>query len=119
MPTPNQFHTTSDFYGVLFHELGHWTGNKKRLARDMSGRFGDEQYAAEELVAELTAALLCGVHSIDAEPRDEHAKYIKSWIKVLKNDKRAFITASSYAQKAADFLLDNSVMLQTAAGEVA
>jgi antirestriction protein ArdC len=65
---------------------------------------GDAGYAMEELVAEITAAFLCADLGITRETRDDHAAYIASWLKVLKNDKRAIFTAASHAQKAADYL---------------
>jgi antirestriction protein ArdC len=58
----------------------------------------------EELVAELGAAVLCADLSLTPEPRDDHAAYIASWLKVLKNDRRAIFTAAAHAQRAADFL---------------
>ncbi len=58
----------------------------------------------EELVAELGAALLSADLGLTPEPRDDHAAYIASWLKVLKDDKRAIFTAASHAQRAADFL---------------
>lgn len=59
----------------------------------------------EELVAELGAAFLSADLDLTPELREDHAAYIASWIKVLKDDKRAIFTAASYAQRAADFLL--------------
>jgi antirestriction protein ArdC len=56
MPAFAAFKSSAHFYGTTFHELGHWTGDKSRLDRDLKGRFGDHSYAAEELIAELTAA---------------------------------------------------------------
>ena len=58
----------------------------------------------EELVAELGAAFLCADLDLTPEVREDHASYIASWLKVLKNDKRAIFTAASHAQRAADFL---------------
>src|SRR5262249_16506325 len=94
--------TPLTFYGVAFHELGHWTGHKSRLDRDLRHRFGERAYAAEELVAELCAAFLCAEFSIDGDLH--HAGYIQSWIGLLKADSRAFFTAASKAQAAADYL---------------
>lgn len=102
MPTFESFKGADHYYATTFHELGHWTGHKSRLDRDLSGRFGQRQYAAEELVAELCAAFLCAEFSIDGDLR--HAGYIASWIELLKHDSRAFFTAASKAQAAADFL---------------
>jgi len=58
----------------------------------------------EELVAELGAAFLCADLELVPQIRDDHAPYIASWLKALKNDKRAIFTAASHAQRAADFL---------------
>lgn len=93
------------FYSTLAHELVHWSGAEKRLDRDLSGRFGDESYAIEELVAELGAAFLCADLGITPEPRKDHACYIKNWLAVLKNDKRAIFTAAAKASRAATWLL--------------
>jgi len=104
MPAFAAFRSAANYYAVAFHEMGHWTGHASRLDRDLKNRFGTRAYAAEELVAELTAAFLCAEFSIDGEIR--HAAYIKSWIELLKDDARAFFTAASAAQKAASFLRD-------------
>ena len=93
------------YYATLAHELTHWTKHEKRLARDFGRkRWGDEGYAKEELVAELGAAFLCADLGLTPEPGTDHAAYIQSWLKVLKDDKRAIFTAASHAQKAADYL---------------
>lgn len=102
MPAFEAFKSAATYYATAFHELGHWTGNAKRLDRTFGKRFGDQAYAAEELVAELTAAFLCAEFNIDGELR--HAGYIANWIALLKSDDRAFFTAASAAQKAADYL---------------
>ena len=106
MPNKNQFHSMGQYYHVAFHELAHWTGHESRLDRDFSGRFGTESYATEELVAELSAAFtsaVAGVHG--AETRDDHVKYIASWIKVLKNDVGAIYAVSKAAQDATNMIL--------------
>lgn len=102
MPAFAAFKGADHFYNVAFHELTHWTGHKSRLDRDLRHRFGTEAYAAEELVAEIGAAFLAAEFSFDGDVR--HAGYIQSWIKLLKHDKRAFFTACSKAQAAADYL---------------
>jgi antirestriction protein ArdC len=94
------------FYGTLCHELVHWSGVRARLDRDLSGRFGDQAYAMEELVAELGAAFLCSDLGLATVPRDDHACYIKSWLTVLKQDKKAIFTAASKASQAANWLMD-------------
>ena len=74
---------TESFYSTLLHELTHWSGVSKRLARDMEKRFDDDHYAMEELVAELGAAFQCSHLSIEPEPRLDHAEYIANWLAVL------------------------------------
>jgi antirestriction protein ArdC len=102
LPRFEAFKNAAHFYSTAFHELGHWTGHKSRLARDLRHRFGERAYAAEELVAELCSAFFCAEFSIDGDLR--HAGYIQNWIGLLKADSRAFLTACSKAQAAADFL---------------
>lgn len=99
---------TEGYYGVLFHELTHWSGAPERLARDLSGRFGSRSYAMEELVAELGAAFLCAELAITPAPREDHAAYIADWLKVLKHDPRAIFTAASRAGQATDYVLGES-----------
>ena len=86
-------------------ETVHWTRHEKRLHREFGRkRWGDEGYAAEELVAELGSAFLCADLGLTPEPRADHASYIENWLRVLKNDKRAIFTAAGYAESAAAFL---------------
>jgi antirestriction protein ArdC len=92
------------YYGVLLHELTHWTGPMHRLDRDMGKRFGDDAYAMEELVAELGAAFACSALGISSEPRPDHAAYVSSWLTVLKRDPKAIFTAASKAQEAFEHL---------------
>jgi antirestriction protein ArdC len=105
MPCIDFFRDAESYYATLAHETTHWTRHKSRVDRDFGRkRFGDEGYAMEELVAELGAAFLSADLELTPEVRGDHAAYIASWIKVLKNDKRAIFTASSHAQRAADYL---------------
>jgi antirestriction protein ArdC len=104
MPEAATFKDVGNYYSTLAHEATHWTGPKSRCDRDLTGRFGTEAYAAEELVAELGAAFICGALSLDAEPRPDHAQYVAGWLTSLKNDKRAIFTAASAAQKAVDWM---------------
>jgi antirestriction protein ArdC len=92
------------FCGVVLHELVHWTGHTKRLARTFGASHGDADYAKEELVAELGATFLCADLGISTEPRADHAQYLASWLQVLKDDKKAIIRAASQASKAAGYL---------------
>lgn len=104
MPELGTFQTPEHYYATAFHELTHWTSAKGRCDRDLSkGRFGNADYAFEELVAELGAAFLCSQHGIKGDLR--HAGYIESWLKCLKDDPKAIFKASALAQSAADYIL--------------
>jgi antirestriction protein ArdC len=102
LPAFAAFKGADHFYNVAFHELTHWTGHKSRLDRNLKGRFGNQAYAAEELIAELGAAFLAAEFGFDGDVR--HAGYIETWIGLLRSDKRAFFTAASRGQAAADYL---------------
>ena len=105
MPPFETFRDAESHAATLAHELTHWTKHDKRLARDMGRvKWGDEGYAREELVAELGSAFLCADLGITPEVREDHAAYIASWLKVLKDDKRLIFSAASQAQRAADYL---------------
>ena len=107
LPTKPQFNSEGDYYATALHELTHWTGHHSRLKREgIVGQhhFGTTEYAFEELVAEMGAAFLCALTGIQGELR--HEGYIASWLKLLKDDKRAIFRASGHARDAADFLLE-------------
>lgn len=104
MPDFGSFASPADFAGTLFHEAGHATGAKHRLDRDFGKGFGDRARAMEEAVAELTASYILADLGIAHHPRPDHAAYIASWIKLLKDDSRAIFTAASKAQQAADWM---------------
>jgi antirestriction protein ArdC len=105
MPPIEAFRDAESYYATRAHETTHWTRHPSRLDRDFGRkRFGDEGYAIEELVAELGSAFLSADLDLVPEVREDHAAYIASWIKVLKDDKRAIFSAASHAQRAADFL---------------
>lgn len=105
LPPAGAFINPPAYYGTAFHELIHWTGHEGRCSRDLRSRFGTEAYAAEELIAELGAAFMAAAIGIIPEPRNDHASYIESWLKVLRGDKRAIFTAATKASQATDYLL--------------
>ena len=113
MPPREQFQDAAEYYATLFHELGHWTGRKGRLGRDLSGRFGDHAYAVEELVAELTAAFLC--HRFDLDVISRSASYLKSWLRAIKADPSALVAAASAASAAAEFLAPSATATEDVA----
>lgn len=112
MPFPEAFinteacTATEGYYSTLFHEMTHWTGSKERLDRIGGKKFGDENYATEELVAELGAAFLCAEFEITSAPKENHASYIAGWLKALKDNKHCVFMAASEASKAMSYLQD-------------
>ncbi len=109
MPPRETFNAPQGYYSVLFHELTHATGHPSRLARlEPEGPlapFGSADYSREELVAEMGAAFLGGKTGIEPATLDNSAAYIASWLKVLRNDRKAVVIAAAKAQKAADCIL--------------
>lgn len=110
MPPRDVFDSANGYYSTLFHELAHSTGHVRRLARPSFERnhaapFGSDEYAREELVAELGAAFLCGEAGIDPDVSNS-AAYIEGWREQLTRDPRLIVTAAQQAQKAVDHVLD-------------
>lgn len=108
VPAISQYRHAEDYHSVLLHEMCHWTAHKSRLNRQLGERFGDDAYAAEELIAELGAAFACARLGISNQPRPDHADYLHSWLRILKADSRALIAAASQAQAAVDHLASYS-----------
>ena len=105
LPHKDSFISKSGYWATALHELVHWTGHHSRLNRELMHAFGTERYALEELIAEIGSAFLCNEIQISSQMED-HASYLSGWLKILKDDKKAFFKASSAAQKAADYLID-------------
>jgi len=103
VPPQPSFFEQINYYRTCFHELGHWTGHKSRLDRNLKSKFGTKDYAREELVAEMATAFICAALGI--VPTVRHTDYLASWLKVIKEDKRAIFRAASLASKAADYIL--------------
>ena len=107
LPPRAAFKTPGDYYGTALHELAHWSGHEKRLNRETlneSYRFGDLNYAKEELRAELASVFLMAERGIPHNP-DSHAAYLGSWLQVLRDDKHEIFRAARDAHRAADLLL--------------
>jgi antirestriction protein ArdC len=108
MPARSAFHSAEEYYSTFFHELTHSTGHPSRVGREgitNHNSFGSEDYSKEELVAEMGAAMLCGVAGIASRTLDNSASYLQSWINRLRSDSRLIVSAASQAQKAADYIL--------------
>jgi antirestriction protein ArdC len=108
LPDREYFADAPGFYGTAIHELIHWTGGAKRLNRPTlmeSKSFGDQAYAKEELRAEIGSMMLSAEQGIPHDP-SQHAAYVASWVKALKDDKNEIFRAASDASKACDYLLE-------------
>lgn len=103
LPERHLFTDAANFYATGLHELVHWTGAKNRLNREKGGRFGSEEYAFEELIAELGSAFLMADLGVVGDV--QHESYIASWLKALKNDRRYIFKAASAASKAHLYLM--------------
>jgi len=109
MPESKTFTDNKDYYSTLFHEMVHSTGHKERLNRreiaDPHGFYSND-YAIEELTAEMGASYLKSLAGIPIEELENNAAYIQGWLRKLKEDKRFIIYATSRAQQATDYILN-------------
>lgn len=106
VPKVGSFQDPISYASTVLHELAHWTGAKHRLGRDLTGRFGTEGYAKEELVAELSSLFISerlGI-ALGKEHEEQHAAYLQSWMKALADDPRTLFRAASQAEKVMTFL---------------
>ena len=104
-------YTGTDFYySTLFHELIHWTKTEERANRTKNNPFetfgfGSEGYAFEELVAEIGSAITCSMLGHTKVPMENHAQYLASWVKALKDKPSLLMKASAQANTAFKFLM--------------
>jgi antirestriction protein ArdC len=105
MPPAHLFDGFDHYYAILAHELSHWTGHASRLGRDLKNRFGSAAYAAEELIAELSSAIMGAELGLPVTLLDSHASYVDHWLTLLRGDDRAILTAAARAEEAASLLL--------------
>ena len=96
-----------EYYSSIAHEMAHSTGIEKRLGRDMEGHFGDPKYAKEELVAELTAAMVGNTMGFDKRILDNNAKYVDGWMDTLKKEPRFILSVMADVNKASKMILDH------------
>lgn len=107
IPSRSAFNSAEEYYSTLFHELTHSTGHTSRIGREgieQLNTFGSDSYSKEELVAEMGAAMLCGVTGIVPVTLSNSAAYLNSWIDRLRGDSQLIVSAASQAQKAADYI---------------
>lgn len=111
MPSKAAFESSMGFVSVAMHEMAHSTGHAERLSRDLTGKFGTELYAKEELNAEITSMFLQSRLGVTIEPDSNelynHTNYINSWIILLKDNPYALFEACSEASKISDYLYTN------------
>lgn len=105
IPERSQFKTSDRYYSTLLHELGHWTGHKDRLNRGIMNTFGTEDYAREELRAEIASMMMGSEMQIGHDPK-QHVAYVDSWIQILTEKPFEIHQAAADSQKIYDFLLD-------------
>lgn len=104
LPDKGQFPNAENYYATALHELGHWTGHEDRLDRDLVHPFGSEGYAKEELRAEIASMILGDELGIGHDP-SQHAAYVGSWIKTLKDDPMEIFRAAADAEKIQNYLI--------------
>lgn len=110
VPNPSQFAELAEYYSTTFHELSHSTLTESRCNRKPSqgtAFFGSFDYSREELVAEISSAMLCHRTGVDTEKAFRNSvAYIQGWRRALKNDPAAIVWAASRAEKAARYILN-------------
>ena len=104
LPARDQFKDQTAYYSTALHELGHWTGHEQRLGREFGGSFGSVEYAKEELRAELSSYFMADKLGVPHDP-GQHAAYVKSWVKVLQEDKNEIFRAARDAEKITDYVM--------------
>lgn len=115
MPDRDRFTSGHGAWSTMAHELTHWTGHPDRLARTFGKKFGDRDYAAEELCAEMGAAFTLAALGRSSEPREDHAHYLAHWLEVLKSSPDALWHVAGRAEKAAAYLVERSTYTGSAA----
>ena len=104
MPERKKFHSAHALYSTWAHELAHSTGHSKRLKRDLTGMYGLDKYAKEELIAELAAYLISDELQINSDEKN-HANYLQSWIKCLRKDPSILKDSLRQANAAKNYIL--------------
>lgn len=100
LPLKSQFVSGEEFYGTLLHEMAHSTGHKDRLDRELGGGFGSETYAKEELVAELTSAILSNQSGMTKGIQEQNVGYLQAWLKALKEEPKFMLSIMGDVNKA-------------------
>lgn len=111
VPCVGQYSDIAEYYSTLYHEMVHSTGVKSRCDRGLGtiAAHGKNEYSQEELVAEIGSAMLVGRVGLDAKKAFRNSvAYIQSWLRTLKNDKKLLVVASSRAEKAVNYIMNEA-----------
>lgn len=111
LPLKEQFTSPEEYYKTALHELGHWSGHESRNNRDMTGSFGTEKYAREELVAEITSFMVGTQCGLGHTPDENNVAYLKGWAKQIRNDPSFLFKAVKDADKACNLILGKELEL--------
>ena len=114
LPEINRFHTMQDYYATALHEIAHSTGHESRLDRKMIGAFGTSEYAKEELRAELASVFMQLDYDISVEGKhfENHAAYLQSWLKSVRDDQKEFFAAVTDAEKISQYVGEHYLQAQ-------
>lgn len=119
MPLYENFKSEYGYMATFLHECGHATGAEHRLNRNIRNSFGTENYAKEELRAEIASAFTAQALGIgQGEKLDNHAAYIQSWIKTLKDNPNELFAAIKDAEKISDYLIEKGEFLKEKEAEL-
>ena len=116
--TPEEIYKDGmEYYSSALHEMTHSTGTPERLNRTKGDKFGDERYAKEELVAELSAAMMGNAMGFDARILDNNAAYLDGWITTLREDPKFIVSVMAEVNKASCMVLEEIDKQKIALGE--
>tara|TARA_Y100001973_G_scaffold54045_1_gene79961 strand:- start:3292 stop:4197 length:906 start_codon:yes stop_codon:yes gene_type:complete len=120
MPHRTQFRKRESYYSTLFHEITHWTGHSSRCNRNLKGNFASNDYAFEELIAELGASFHMAHYNLLHETRSDHVHYLKSWAKALRDKPDSLRSACKYASQSFFFVRNKAEVIASdkAVGDV-
>ena len=111
MPHRTQFRKRESYYSTLFHEITHWTGHSSRCNRNLKGNFASNDYAFEELIAELGASFHMAHYNLLHETRSDHVHYLKSWAKALRDKPDSLRSACKYASQSFFFVRNKAEVI--------
>ncbi len=106
IPLKELFYTGEGFYSTMLYEMAHSTGTEMRLNRELKNKFGSSKYAKEELVAELTSAVVCQSLGIVSGIQEDNAQYLKNWLEALDEEPMFIYSVLSDVGKASKIILN-------------